>query len=82
MPTYTCECCKYSTHIKTLYTRHIATNKHQTNINKTQSEDEVATSNETTESIEMLFEEIAFLKTELKECKQLIIYMKTYLAYT
>jgi hypothetical protein len=87
MPIYSCECCNYSTHIKTLYARHNATSKHLNNINKDPVADEgVATSNENTESIEMLFEEIDFLKKEvaelkraLQECKQLIMDMKTYM---
>ena len=87
MPNYECKCCNYSTHIKTLYARHIATSKHLNNINKDPVADEgVATSNENTESIEMLFEEIDFLKKDnaemkraLQECKQLIMDMKTYM---
>lgn len=87
MPNYECQCCNYSTHIKTLYARHIATSKHLNNINKEPVADEgVATSNENTESIEMLFEEIDFLKKDnaemkraLQECKQLIMDMKTYM---
>ena len=85
MPIYSCECCNYSTAIKTQYERHMATTKHLNNIKKQPAEDEgVATAN--TESIEMLFEEIAFLKkdnaemkTALQECKQLIMDMKKYM---
>ena len=29
MPTYECELCKYSTKIKTQFTRHLNTNKHK-----------------------------------------------------
>jgi len=85
MPIYSCECCNYSTAIKTQYERHMATTKHLNNIKKQPAEDEgVATAN--TESIEMLFEEIAFLKKEneemktaLQECKQLIMDMKMHM---
>ena len=87
MPIYECDCCNYSTAIKTQFERHLATTKHLNNIKKQPAEDEgVATSNENTESIEMLFEEIAFLKkdnaemkTALQECKQLIMDMKKYM---
>ena len=87
MPIYSCECCNFSTHIKTKYSQHITTNKHQNNINKPPVEG-VATTKELAESIDMLFEENAYLKKEnaeirraLQECKQLIIDMKTHLAY-
>ena len=87
MPNYECECCNYSTHIKTLYTRHMATTKHLNNIHKPPSEDEgVTTTKDNTESIDMLFEEIEFLKkdnaemkTALQECKQLIMDMKMHM---
>jgi hypothetical protein len=87
MPIYSCECCNYSTENKALFGRHTSSTKHLNNINKPPPQDEgVATSNENTESIEMLFEEIAFLKkdnaemkTALQECKQLIMNMKTYM---
>ena len=68
MPTYSCECCDYSTLIKTQFQRHISTTKHQNNINKPQVEG-VATTKDNTESIDMLFEEIAFLKKENAEMK-------------
>jgi hypothetical protein len=70
----------------------LATTKHLNNINKPPAEDEdKLTSKDIAESIEMLFEEIDFLKkaefkkanaemkTELQECKQLIMDMKTYM---
>jgi hypothetical protein len=87
MPIYSCECCNYSTAIKTQYERHMATTKHLNNIKKQPAEDEgVITTKDNTESIDMLFEEIAFLKKEnaemktaLQECKQLIMDMKTYM---
>jgi hypothetical protein len=88
MPTYSCECCDYSTHIKTLYTRHTSTTKHQNNINKPPIEG-VATTKEIVGTLEMLCEEIVNLKKDnaeirraLQECKQLIMDMKTHLAYT
>ena len=37
MSLYTCECCGYSTHIKTHYMKHLLTKKHETN-SKTQKE--------------------------------------------
>ena len=94
MPIYECDCCNYSTAIKTQYERHLATTKHLNNIKKQPAEDEdKLTSKDIAESIEMLFEEIAFLKkdnaefkkenaemkTALQECKQLIMDMKTYM---
>jgi hypothetical protein len=93
MPTYECECCNFSTTIKTLYTRHLATTKHQNKINKPPQDEDKLTSKDIAESIEMLFEEIDFLKkhnaeikkeneemkTALQECKQLIMDMKTYM---
>jgi hypothetical protein len=93
MPIYSCECCNYSTAIKTQYERHMATTKHLNNIKKQPAEEEdKLTSKDIAESIEMLFEEIAFLKKDkaelkkenaemkaaLQECKQLIMDMKTY----
>ncbi len=94
MPNYSCECCNYSTAIKTQYERHMATTKHLNNIKKQPAEDEdKLTSKDIAESIDMLFEEIDFLKkdnaflkkeneemkTALQECKQLIMDMKTYM---
>jgi hypothetical protein len=94
MPIYSCECCNYSTAIKTQYERHMATTKHLNNIKKQPAEEEdKLTSKDIAESIEMLFEEIAFLKKDkaelkkenaemkaaLQECKQLIMDMKTYM---
>ena len=46
MPNYTCECCNFSTHIKTHFTKHLTTNKHakstqsqpKVNIESTQSQ--------------------------------------------
>ena len=88
MPIYSCECCNFSTHIKTKYSRHLTTNKHQNNINKPPVEG-VATTEEIVGTLEMLCEEIVNLKKEnaeirraLQECKQLIMDMKTHLAYT
>jgi len=86
MPIYSCECCKYSTAIKTQYERHNSTTKHLNNINKPVVEDEgVPTTKDNTDSIDMLFDEIAFLKQEnaemkiaLQECKQLIADMKNF----
>jgi prefoldin subunit 5 len=68
--------------------RHTSTNKHQNNINKPPVEG-VATTKELADTLEMLCEEIDNLKKDnaeirraLQECKQLIMDMKTHLAYT
>jgi len=91
MPDYTCDCCNFSTKIKTKYSQHITTPKHLKNIKKQSAEDEgndVLTSKENEEN-----EENAFLKkavaalqaenaakdAELQECKQLIKDMKTHM---
>ena len=91
MPIYTCECCNYSTAIKTQYERHSLTSKHIANFEKTNSnEDQIPTTKDNTESIDMLFDEIDALKKDnaamkadnmamkpsLEECKQLIMLMK------
>ena len=34
MPLYHCECCDFATHIKTHYTTHLNTNKHNINFEK------------------------------------------------
>lgn len=87
MPNYECKCCNYSTENKALYGRHTSSTKHQNNINKPPAidEEDKLSAKDIAESIEMLFEEIAFLKKEnaakdaaLQECKQLIMDMKTY----
>ena len=65
MPIYTCDCCKYSTPIKTQYERHNLTSKHITNFEKSNSnEDQIPTTKDNTESIDMLFDEIDALKKD------------------
>jgi len=72
MPDYNCECCNFSTKAKTLYTRHIATKKHLENANKQPAEDEgegegELTSKDISESLDMLFDEMAYVKKELAD---------------
>ena len=75
MPIYTCECCKYTTTLKTQFDRHNSTTKHIKNL-ALPHDVGTPTMNDNTEAIDMLFEEISALKIALDECKQEITAMK------
>lgn len=79
MPEYKCDCCNYSTHIKTQYDRHINSVRHnkkitdfETNEDKTEIQElrEIVENHEQT--ITNMAAEIAALKSSLQECKELI----------
>ena len=91
MKEYSCECCNYKSNLVSNYNRHITTPKHIANMENPQEiDDQIPTTKDNTESIDMLFDEIEFLKKEnmamkadntamkasLEECKQLIMLMK------
>jgi len=71
MPIYECDCCKYSTAIKARFDRHLTTTKHLEAVNKQPAVDEdQLTSKEIADTLEMLCEEIAYLKKENAEMKK------------
>lgn len=80
MPFYRCECCNFSSSIKTHYTKHIATPKHielSSQPPKPVEDDPLAELSEfLCEELMALKNSINYLKESLQECKQLIMEMK------
>jgi hypothetical protein len=66
MPTYTCECCNFSSHIKTKYKIHLDTKKHIRNANNPPAEDKDKIK---LELMDYLKKDIASLKAENAELR-------------
>ena len=65
MKEYSCECCNYKSNLISNYNRHITTPKHIANVENPQEiDDQVPTTKDNTESIDMLFDEIDALKKD------------------
>ena len=86
MPIYSCECCKYNTHIKTQFERHNATTKHADMMAKpvvvkkdepNEYEDQVNYLTEEVAELKANFAELKAdneaLKASLQECKQMLL---------
>ena len=73
MGVYTCDACKFTTPIKSHYTRHLTTAKHIENTSKTSVSSDLS-SNE--DELEWVVEQIGSLKTCFEECKQMFMELK------
>ena len=73
MGVYTCDACKFTTPIKSHYSRHLTTAKHIENTSKTSVSSDLS-SNE--DELEWVVEQIGSLKTCFEECKQMFMELK------
>ena len=73
MPTYKCDCCKFSTHIKSHFDKHNETKKHLNNIdNYTEPMSPKSEIQELKDMVVMLCAKVSDLEESIDECKEII----------